>query len=82
MPRHQPSNRSTANSWRGSWRWWCDFGPRNSRLEQRVDQYLSGRDDIDSAEGTAWAEEQRDLGARGEYFFAIIQFCFTAIRSG
>ena len=49
---------------------------------QRVEQFLSGRDDIHSAEARAWADEQRDLGARGEYFFAIIQFCFTAIRSG
>jgi arsenite methyltransferase len=47
---------------------------------QRVEQYLAGRDDIDGAEAAAWAEEQHDLGARGEYFFAITQFCFTAIR--
>jgi arsenite methyltransferase len=49
---------------------------------QRVEEYLSGRDDIDGAAATAWAEEQRELGSRGEYFFAITQFCFTAIRSG
>jgi hypothetical protein len=49
---------------------------------ERVEQYLSGRDDIDSEEVRVWAEEQRDLGARGEYFFAIIQFCFTVTRSG
>ena len=47
---------------------------------QRVEEYLLERDDIDRGEAQAWAEEQRDLGARGEYFFAIIQCCFTAIR--
>jgi len=46
-----------------------------------VEQYLSGLDDIDSGEAKAWAEEQRELGGRGEYFFAINQFCFTAERS-
>jgi arsenite methyltransferase len=49
---------------------------------QRVEQYLSGSKDIDRAEAKAWGDEQRDLGARGEYFFAITQFCFTATRSG
>ncbi len=47
---------------------------------QRVEQYLAGCDDIDVSEAKAWAAEQRGLGARGEYFFAITQFCFTAIR--
>lgn len=46
----------------------------------RVEQYLSGCDEISRAEATAWALEQADLGARGEYFFAITQFCFTAVR--
>jgi ubiquinone/menaquinone biosynthesis C-methylase UbiE len=47
---------------------------------QRVEQYIAGGDEIPRAEAAAWAEEQRDLGARGEYFFAITQFCFTAVR--
>jgi hypothetical protein len=29
----------------------------------------------------AWAAEQRELGARGELFFAGTQFCFTALRA-
>jgi ubiquinone/menaquinone biosynthesis C-methylase UbiE len=44
----------------------------------RVEQYLV---EHGNAEATAWADEQRELGARGEYFFAITQFCFTAMRS-
>jgi len=47
---------------------------------ERVEQYLAGRTDVDGDEARAWAEEQRTLGARGEYFFGIIQFCFTATR--
>lgn len=47
---------------------------------ERVEQYLAGCDEIDRAEAGAWAEEQRELGVRGEYFFAITQFCFTAVR--
>jgi arsenite methyltransferase len=33
-------------------------------------------------EARAWADEQRDLHARGESYFACIQFCFTATRPG
>ena len=47
-----------------------------------VEHYLAGLDDIDREEVKAWAEEQRELGARGEYFSAVMQFCFTATRSG
>lgn len=31
-------------------------------------------------EGRAWAADQRELDARGEFFFACTQFCFTARR--
>ena len=30
----------------------------------------------------AWADEQRELAERGEFYFAVIQFCFTATRPG
>jgi arsenite methyltransferase len=45
-----------------------------------VQQYVTGRDGITDAEAAAWAAEQRQLGERGEFFFACIQFCFTATR--
>ena len=32
-------------------------------------------------EATAWLADQRELGQRGKFFFACIQFCFTATRS-
>jgi hypothetical protein len=31
-------------------------------------------------EAKAWADEQRELGDRGEFFFTVTQFCFTATR--
>jgi arsenite methyltransferase len=48
----------------------------------RIEEYLAGRPGVDAADVTAWAQEQRDLGARGEYYFAVVQCCFTALRSG
>ena len=39
-------------------------------------------DYVGGDEAGAWAHEQRDLQARGESYFACIQFCFTATRPG
>lgn len=46
----------------------------------RVEEFLAGRRDVEAADVTAWAQEQRELGARGEYYFAVVQCGFTAIR--
>jgi hypothetical protein len=35
---------------------------------------------VSRAEAKAWADEQRKLGERGEFFFTVTQFCFTATR--
>ena len=59
-----------------------ELDPYGGMALRTVEHYLAGHDDIDREEAKAWAEEQRDLGARGEYFFAVIQFCFTATRPG
>jgi len=45
-----------------------------------VEEYVADRPEIGLEEARAWAAEQRELGARGELFFACTQFCFTAIR--
>jgi arsenite methyltransferase len=45
-----------------------------------VEQFAAARPSVGPAEAAAWAAEQRDLGARGELFFACTQFCFTAVR--
>jgi hypothetical protein len=45
-----------------------------------VEGYVAGLEDIGRAAAIEWAEEQRELGRRGEFFFAVTQFCFTARR--
>jgi arsenite methyltransferase len=45
-----------------------------------IEQYLAHPDRLGPHEAKAWAGEQRELGARGEFFFACVQFCFTAKR--
>ena len=47
-----------------------------------IARFVVGRDGISDDEAAAWEAEQRDLGRSGEFFFACIQFCFTATRSG
>jgi hypothetical protein len=47
-----------------------------------IQRYVAGRDDITEEAAGRWAAEQHELGERGEFFFACIQFCFTATRSG
>jgi arsenite methyltransferase len=40
--------------------------------------YLLASAALAEGEAAAWAAEQRDLDARGEFFFACVQFCFGA----
>jgi arsenite methyltransferase len=43
-----------------------------------IEEYVAGREEIGEEEARAWAAELRELGERGEFFAACIQFCFTA----
>jgi SAM-dependent methyltransferase len=45
-----------------------------------VEQYVAGRPAVGPQEAAAWAAEQHELGERGELFFSVTQFCFTAAR--
>jgi SAM-dependent methyltransferase len=45
-----------------------------------IEGFVAGRPAVGADEAQAWGAEQRDLGARGELFFACTQFCFTAVR--
>jgi SAM-dependent methyltransferase len=45
-----------------------------------VEDYVAGHGGVTADEAAAWAAEQRALGERGEFFFACVQFCFTATR--
>jgi ubiquinone/menaquinone biosynthesis C-methylase UbiE len=42
--------------------------------------FVTGRDGITEDEAQAWVTEQQQLGARGEFYFASTQFCFTAAK--
>jgi arsenite methyltransferase len=43
-----------------------------------IGEFVAGRQGIGEAEAQAWAAEQRELDERGEFYFAVVQFCFTA----
>jgi arsenite methyltransferase len=45
-----------------------------------IEEYVAGRQGVSEAEAAAWAAEQRELGARGEFFFSVTQFCFAATK--
>ena len=42
--------------------------------------FVVGRDEITGDEAQRWVSEQQQLGARGEFYFASTQLCFTASR--
>ena len=43
-------------------------------------EYVAGQEGIGEQEAAGWYSELQELGERGEFFFACIQFCFTARR--
>jgi arsenite methyltransferase len=45
-----------------------------------LEQYVAEQGGMSQQEAKAWADEQRELGGRGEFFFTVTQFCFTATR--
>jgi arsenite methyltransferase len=47
-----------------------------------IEDFIAGRDSMGADDAAAWAAEQRELAARGEFFFACIQFCFSGTRPG
>ena len=51
------------------------YGPT---LVPFIGTFVSGRQGISADEAEAWVAEQRALGQRGEFYFALIQSCFTA----
>jgi ubiquinone/menaquinone biosynthesis C-methylase UbiE len=46
-----------------------------------IRSYVAGHPDVGPEEAAAWAAEQRELGERGQFFFACIQFGFTGVRA-
>jgi arsenite methyltransferase len=43
--------------------------------------FVAGREGIGEEEAEAWLAEQRALGKRGAFSFAVMQFCFTATNT-
>jgi arsenite methyltransferase len=46
------------------------------------ESYLLASTALAEGEAAAWAAEQRELDERGEFFFASVQFCFSASKPG
>lgn len=46
----------------------------------RPHHYVAKQGGMNQQEAKAWADEQRELSDRGEFFFTVTQFCFTATR--
>jgi arsenite methyltransferase len=51
------------------------YGPT---LVPFIAAFVAGRQGISADEADAWVAEQRALGDQGEFYFAVIQSCFTA----
>ena len=49
-------------------------------LAPLIQGFIVERAGFDPEEAEAWAAEQRELDASGEFFFAVVQFCFTGRR--
>jgi hypothetical protein len=45
-----------------------------------IGNFVAGRQGISEDEARAWVEEQHELAERGEFYFAVTQFCFTALK--
>ena len=45
-----------------------------------IGEFVVGRDEITGEDAQRWIHEQQQLGARGEFYFAITQLCFTATK--
>ena len=45
-----------------------------------VHRFIPGRRGVTGAEADAWAEDLRELGRRGEYFFSLNQYLFLASK--
>ncbi len=45
-----------------------------------LERYIVEQGGMSQQAAQTWADDQRALGARGEFFFTVTQFCFTATR--
>ena len=45
-----------------------------------IASFVGGRAGVGADEAEAWLAAQRALDERGEYYFAVTQLCFTAVK--
>jgi arsenite methyltransferase len=45
-----------------------------------IGQYVTGRDGVTEEEAQAWVADLEELGGRGAFFYACVQFCFMGRR--
>lgn len=45
-----------------------------------ITRFVTRQGGLDGGEAEAWADEQRELAERGEFFVSVTQFGFTAVR--
>jgi arsenite methyltransferase len=57
-----------------------DPGTFGVSLIGMIADFAAGRKGVTEADTKEWADEQRALGERGEFFFTYTQFCFTGTR--
>jgi ubiquinone/menaquinone biosynthesis C-methylase UbiE len=57
-----------------------DFDPETygGALVPFIAAFVPGHAGVSQADAEAWIAEQQALGERGEFYFAVTQFCFTA----
>ena len=46
-----------------------------------LERYVAEQGGMSPEEAKHWADQQRELAERGEFFFTVTQFCFTATRT-
>ena len=61
-----------------------EFDPETygAALVPFIGAFVAGRNGITEEDAQAWVAEQRELGERGEFYFATTQYCFTATKPG
>ena len=57
-----------------------DFDPETygAAIVPFIGAFVSGRQGLSEEDARGWVAAQRALGERGEFYFAVTQFCFTA----
>ena len=60
----------------------CELDPETygAAMLPFIGEFVVGRDEITDEDAQRWIHEQQQLGARGEFYFAITQLCFTATK--